>query len=263
MVSDGASARGGVSVSIRAEWARNDNNGDGQMERPNSASPTDDDDDDDSSVLVDVYSSVTKIGKNLGFSTAEIRRADGSRQLICRGSQIKFMPMGWLADTALSKYGWPMLSSFVDRYLSPRERETHRALSDCLESYRYRPGENSALFSRPEPVHASLGAPIHGGFQAVLLERAATDFVRERETEKLLRQQQEETSGFFELAGMSVDYLASARKGEAIEIRVETVWESSCEMVVRAQLYGFESGNLKSEGTLRFAKMVTQRETNS
>jgi len=187
---------------------------------------------------VNIVATVKKIGRNLGFCGAEIRDT-ASGDLVCFGSHVKYLPMGLLFDTALSSYGWKAATLYAQHFLS-EPLSNAPPLTDLFDSLR-EVSETTATFD-VEPIHASLGGPIHGGCQAVLMEMVATHVA-----EKHL-------GSHVALDSIQVEYM-SPPSSKTVELVTELVPYSettSDGLTMRVKLIG--DAKTKSEGILQFSK---------
>lgn len=245
---------------------------------------------------VDLEATVTKIGRNLGFvrgaiywhpggagassssSSQSKQQQPQKRRLLSHGSQVKYLPMGFLTDFALSQRGWPLTKLYSEHCLSdpesPPSTNVLESLQICPETTatthrfdeRLRNDENihnTIATFQATPAHASLGGTIHGGCQAVLMERAADEFVR-----RLLRKRPHHSAKLqsnpptsFQLESISVDYLSTPSRHVGLRV-VETipsspslVWlvqEPHSRLTLRVQLFNVADGRVSSEGLLRY-----------
>ena len=176
-----------------------------------------------------------KVGRNLGFTSAEIRDATTDR-MICHGSHIKFLPMGFLADTLL-QYGWPVLQWWYDlpSVTPPSSPQSNRStLKDVMSTF----DATTGTF-RVAPHHASLGGPIHGGCQAVLMELAATSVA-------------ESTFPGCYLQSISVEYLAKPTCKQ-VDTQVRVVHQELHLLTLQVTLLC--EGKAKAEGILKYIKI--------
>lgn len=218
VLSDPARSRAGVSVSLQLECGP----------AASKCRPGD---------LVNVISRTSKIGRKIGFAEAEVRDAK-SNELICFGTHVKYLPMGYLADFALSSYGWPLLMMYTDYVSSAEEDEKEDFLfEDGFGSFQMEENGNRGTFVASR-CHSSLGGPLHGGCQAVLMELAATR-VAEREL----------GASLVSLEYISVDYL-SPPNSKDVSLEVEPITQCNAGMTVRVKL--MTKGRCKSVGILRF-----------
>lgn len=188
---------------------------------------------------VNISTSVEKIGRNLGFCGAEIRDS-ATDNLICFASHIKYLPMGPLFDMALSSYGWKAATLYADHCLSPPLSNNIPPLTDVFDSLTFT-SDTTATFN-VLPIHASLGGPIHGGCQAVLMELVATQVAR-----------RQLDSDEVSLNSIQVEYM-SPPNSKTIELHTRVLSHSKAnnELVLRVTLVG--DGRTKSKGFLCFSE---------
>ena len=187
---------------------------------------------------VDIVAKVKKIGRNLGFTGAEVRDAGG---VVCCASHIKYLPMGFTTDMALSSYGWNAAILYSEYFLSPKPLHNIPSLSEVFDSLTF-VSDMKATFE-PSPIHASLGGPIHGGCQAILMELVATQVAK-----------RELATNAVELDAIYVEYM-SPPSSRTVELQVNVLphSESSAMTNLNVLLLG-EDGRAKSEGILRYSK---------
>ena len=230
VLADPGRGRPGVSVSLRTEWG------------PAALKCCD---------MIEIEAEVIKVGRNLGFTQAHVRDTK-SGELVCFGSHVKYLPMGFLGDLALSSYGWPVLKLYSDYYASPSLNAENKNtavppnLADVFDSFQVDQESTSASFI-PSSIHASLGGPLHGGCQAILMELAATHMVK---------QHLQTTSGSLNdykhvrLESMSVEYLSSP-KSKNIELRVKPISKQPMRhLTMNVEL--LSGGRMASKGVLQF-----------
>ena len=185
---------------------------------------------------IEITSFVQKTGRNVGYTKAEIRLVP-TGQLVCSGSHIKFLNFGYVGGFLFSSHGWPILKAYCD-YVSPTKEAlpipTLTELFLSLES----DGNSKATFSA-SPAHSSLGGPLHGGAQAVLLERAV---------ESVLPL---DSDTIFELDSMQMEYLSAPNFQPEIKM-TKTFTEIENQMVICAELWS--RGKLNSTGIFRYSK---------
>ena len=269
VLADPGRCRAGVSVSLSATWVGQEQEKEKEQAPASSITTNthdDDDDDDDSDraeqavQVIDVKATVKKIGNNLGFVDAEIfsvesdTKNNGQQQAICIASHVKYLPAGIVMDFLQSRYGWNITKMVYSG--GENRRRSADARSSLFESFKYEPENDRATF-HVSTIHSSLGGPIHGGCQAMLMEMAATEYVA-RQTAK--------SEEAYHLSSMNVNYLSRPSPKEVtLQVLDDTVQLSSAGkqapscFPVRVQLLC--DGNLKSEGLLTFAKKP--RETSS
>jgi acyl-coenzyme A thioesterase PaaI-like protein len=216
-------SRPGVSVSLRGEWAKNGH------------CPSEE---------VVISTSISKIGRNMGFVRAEVRDM-ATGHPICFASHIKYLPMGAFVDLMLSSYGWNATKLYTEHVLSSPNTGDPPPLEDLFESLQFE-SDNRATFQRSS-VHASLGGPLHGGCQAVLMELVASEVAK-----------RELGASAVQLDSMHVEYI-SAPNSKTIEVdaQVDSKDEAKSSVTLRVQLIG--GGKTKSEGRLRFSPVVVSQ----
>lgn len=205
--------------------------------------------DNNKDTVVELEATVTKIGRNLGFVRAEIYN-DNNKQLICYGSQIKYLPMGIVTDFALSSKAWELTKLFTNYCLKEPASHDSSAIN-LFDSFRWvvnpltsvsLPLNKTIASFSASTTHASLGGRIHGGCHGVLMERTANAFVEHLNPSKKLR-----------LESISIQYLASPPK--KVGIKVAEIIPGSIEngeLSLRVNLIGLEDGRIKSEGLLHY-----------
>ena len=187
---------------------------------------------------VDIVTNVQKIGRNMGFCNATVRdTATGG--LVCFASHVKYLPMGPLFDVALSSYGWKAATLYSEYFLSdpPSEAPPLTDLFDSLEFV----SDTKATFD-VLPIHASLGGPIHGGCQAVLMEMVGIQVAkREFGTDQV------------SLDSVQIEYMSSP-SSKTVELQAQVLprSEKSNRINMRIKLVG--DGKTKSEGVMCFSK---------
>jgi hypothetical protein len=187
---------------------------------------------------VDIVASTQKIGNNIGFSNATVKDAATNKHL-CYASHVKYLPMGPLFDMALSSYGWKATTLYAEHFLEHPVGAQETPLTDLFDSLTF-VSDTTATF-HVEPAHASLGGPIHGGCQAVLMEMVAAHVA-----ERLFNN--------VKLDSIQIQYMSPPRsKSGDIEIRTETLScnDATGDIISRVKLVGDE--RTKSEGILTFS----------
>lgn len=224
VLADDKRSRAGVSVALRSEWGP----------KRKLASRISD--------AVDITATVSKIGNNMGFCNAQVRDP-ASGELVCFGSHIKYMPMGFVTDFALKN--WNLTKLYSEYGLKDPEPQQHKAEIDSLFENNLRIDNfDTGRFSASK-AHSSLGGPIHGGCQAVLMERIGTEYA---------------TKCFGHAArldSISVDYMSPPRSKEVV-LKVDEIvhhqQESSLSAsTIRVRLVG-DDERVKSEGVLHFSQ---------
>jgi hypothetical protein len=218
---------------------------------------------------IDVVATVLKIGKNLGFVEAQVFDS-GSKRMLCRSSHIKYLPLGRVWDFVLSDPCWNVTQQYLDYFTKtpPAVLEgSMSSFSEVFESLEF-VSPNAAKF-QVSPVHASLGGPIHGGCQGILMELVAAPIARRDFLTELSRR--DSTQGEVaptvnaRLDSINVHYVSPPSIHE-VSIIVDAVCIESAEAVASSSVEGsavssityrvqiFSPGNkLNSVGTLRFS----------
>lgn len=238
VLADSKRSRAGKSVCLRAAW------------NPNRRQPMTGPEE------VEFVCQVKKIGRNLAFVGAEVRDS-GTKELICYGSHIKYMPMGVVIDFALSSTGWGLTKLYSTHVLSDPKPFSDNVTTDLFEPLQLcnddcdNDDATMATFT-PSKVHASLGGPIHGGCQAVLMEIAANEYAgRQQDPNKL------DGKTRLRLDSISVDYM-SPPKSKFVHLKVDqAVGRAACRdcdaLSLRVQLVGADDGRAKSEGSFNYS----------
>jgi acyl-coenzyme A thioesterase PaaI-like protein len=188
---------------------------------------------------IEIISHVQRTGRNLGFTKAEIRSVP-TGQLICTGSHIKFLNnYGRLGNFFLSSYGWPFFKGYCDIVLKDpaEELSTSQSLPELFASLENSDG--SSFSFRGSPALSSLGAPLHGGAQAVLMERAAEASLPADES--------------LVMDSMEVEYLSSPDLQPVLKSTQLPVTDGD-KVVVRVELSS--KGKLRSAGLFRYSRRV-------
>ncbi len=175
-----------------------------------------------------------KVGRNLGFTSAEIRDAATNR-MICHGSHIKFLPMGFLADYLL-QYGWLIIQWWygLPHFQPPAPQKERLSLHEVMSTF-----DTTTGSFRVKPYHASLGGPMHGGCQAVLMEMAASAVAESA------------MPGCY-LQSISIDYLAKP-SCPLVDTQVRVVHQDSFFLTLEVLLLC--EGKAKAEGILKYMNM--------
>jgi acyl-coenzyme A thioesterase PaaI-like protein len=228
VLGDEKRGRAGVSVALNAEWGPA-----AHHHRRRKNLPCD---------AVDIQATISKIGRNLGFVWAEIKDAS-TGELLCHGSHIKYLPMGPLMDFMQHINGRKLAIWYADNFLKYHPPVDDRPLADLFEPSFQMQSDTRATFQVGRE-HASLGGPIHGGCQAVLMELAAT--------EALKRTCPTMTAT---LDSIHVEYLSSPG-GKEVELVVELLPCSDSSPIVPVQVSLISKGRTSSTGLLRFTREV-------
>ena len=170
--------RPGVSVTMQAQWGK---------AHAKATTP--------SLEEVDIVTTITKKGRTLGFVRAEVRDPSNNDDVICYFDHIKYLPPGWMLGLMLTPVGRWCLDLY-SRYILPylmnnsskkkvsslhannnnyngKENETH---SRIMESFQ-KTSDMSATF-RFGPQHSNGFGGLHGGVQAILMERLGRTVAR-------------------------------------------------------------------------------------
>lgn len=193
---------------------------------------------------IEISSHVQKTGRNLGFTKAYIRLVP-SGELICCGSHTKFLNnFGVLGNVLLSSYGWPILKAYCDLVLKDsrdskvQESTTKTSLSEMFASLKS-DGKTSAIF-QASPAHSSMGGPIHGGAQAIILERAA---------ESVLPQNIDADN--FKMDSIQIEYISAPNFHPEVKL-TPLPSDDVSRLVISAELWS--RGKLNSASLLRYSK---------
>lgn len=247
--------------------------------------------------VVEFTATVKKIGRNIGFVGAEIRDV-ATNQVVCYGSHVKYMPMGVVTDFMLSSKGWGLTKLYSEHVLSVRtppmvltkdpvdsiiQTTTTATDHNLMDSFRVHnatknnAGPTFAASFTPSKEHASLGGPIHGGCQAVLMEMAANAYYNTSRIAHNNNNPHDQKPSELRLDSISVDYM-SPPKSKVVHLNVhdDDCYQhsaASCEAngdnnnnessqlsllqqqksLLRVQLKG-DDDRVKSEGLLHFSR---------
>jgi len=157
--------RPGVSVTMQSQW------GPGRADVEDGRPPPEE---------VDIVTTITKMGRTLGFVRAEIRDPSNNDSLICYFDHVKYLPTGWMFGMMLTPVGMWCLDPVL-RYIVPFFRnnkgssisnsnsnkdDDHARMMDSFQQT----SDTTATF-RWGPQHANGFGGLHGGVQAILMER--------------------------------------------------------------------------------------------
>jgi hypothetical protein len=249
VLADAKRGRAGKSVSFHAAW----NPDYDALSLPHHR-------DDDEASVIELSASVNKIGQNIGFVAAQVRNvtdtAAARNDVVCYGSQIKYLPMGNMADFALSSMGWEWTKLYSNHILSRKDTITSQPASDIYHSFQVIHGDDAdpavvAEFT-PSKEHISLGGPIHGGCQAVLMEMAAKAYFKTSALTATAREIKES----LRLDSMQVEYM-SPPKSKTIFLKVFPVVDApsslkSNRQSLCVQLLSSDQRKVQSQGLLHF-----------
>lgn len=184
---------------------------------------------------VSITARTRKVGRNLGFTSAEIRDVSTNR-MICHGSHIKFLPMGFVADYLL-QYGWPIIQWWYD--LPNYQPSPPRKKEEFMLAQAMAPFDATTGSFRVAPHHASLGGPVHGGCQAVLMELAASSVAESA------------LPGSY-LQSISIEYLAKPNSKQ-VDTQVRIMHQETNLLTLQVTLLC--EGKVKAEGILKYMKI--------
>lgn len=222
LLADPSRARPGVSISLnmhRRPGARNYKLGD----------------------PVVILSSTSKVGRNVGFAEAEIRSV-GSNELICYGSQVKYLPMSLIAELMLSSYGWPLTVFCADWYSKDsKDLTSDVTLADAMASFRFDDKQNCATFEAL-PLHASPGGPVHGGCQAILMELSG----------RVLAQRIFGPDAVIQMESITIECLAKPNK-KHVDLELDVMFQTDFNLTTRVKMLC--DGKVKSIGKLQFVQV--------
>lgn len=152
LIGDSKRRRFGVSINLRAEWAK--------FPSPSPIFP---------GQTIRINTTNSKIGKTIGFVRAEICDSKTGERLAL-GSHIKFLDMGPMMNFLLSF--WPLTKKVLTTLIPydvemEKQSKTKYQLPHLFQSLDLT--KDQPTFT-PDKIHSSLGGPLHGGCQAVLHE---------------------------------------------------------------------------------------------
>jgi hypothetical protein len=241
--------RPGVSVSMHTEW------GPGARSSPSLSDPWD-------ARAVDIVTTLTKKGQTMGFLRSEVKHPITS-EVICYYQHTKFLNPGWLLRILLSPQGmWCLekMSKYIFPFLvrsKPMQNESIRS-KQILESFEMS-GETTATF-RVGPQHTNGFGGLHGGVQAILMEKLGRIVAKKRLTLAMQEVNKEvnECPHQLNCERLLVSYQSSASKKLKIQAFVMDLQASertvSLRMVIeRDDNAPSNQSVLVSEGILNFA----------
>lgn len=153
--------RPGVSVTMQSQW------GPGAAAHHARSSSSDDDPEE-----VDIVTTITKRGRTLGFVRAEVRDPSNNDSLICHFDHVKYLPTGWVLGLMLTPVGrWclNLLLTYVLPLFRKEQDSTKEDFTGIMDSFA-QTSDTTATF-RFGPKHSNGIGGLHGGVQAVLMER--------------------------------------------------------------------------------------------
>lgn len=188
---------------------------------------------------VDIVSSVTRMGRNLAFCSAELRGLDGT--VHCRGAHVKYLPAdNFLLNTMLSStWAWPYMKAYFDRVpdIPPSDRdESLKALIDPHLNFK---GPGEATFD-VLTQHTNPFATLHGGCNAILLE-----MVGQQVADVLF-------DGPSQLSSMQVQY-HTVGKGQ-VEVKANVVSQNETDVLMHVLVKRLQDGRIISDGSLRWSR---------
>jgi len=165
--------RFGVSVTMQSQWGPGVPNTTGS--RDNRVLPKE----------VDIITTITKLGRTLGFVRAEVRDPSHNNSLICYFDHVKYLPTGWMMGILLTPVGMWCLNLYLQyRYVVPFVNKESRSNNNrceegvieqkqnydgIMDSFR-ETSDTTATFQFG-PQHSNGMGGLHGGVQAILMER--------------------------------------------------------------------------------------------
>jgi acyl-coenzyme A thioesterase PaaI-like protein len=199
---------------------------------------------------VDIINTVSKLGRTIAHTRTDFRCSTTSR-LIAFSSHVKYMPTGlvWL-DLLLRN------SKIHDFYIDYALRHTNipvyegKALATVISEHLDFPSATASTFTCTTEHTNPFGA-MHGGCQAILMERVALEFVQAKLADAGHQHQQ------LIVEAMQVEFLSAGQQGPLVVV-CESIGESYENgnrkgMHVRVQLRIKKNNRLCSEGKLRIS----------
>jgi len=191
---------------------------------------------------VHIVSSVTRMGRNLAFVSAELIGADGS--VHCRGSQVKFLPVdNMIMDYVLSSpSSWHYIKAYFDRIPNTPRTEHDISLNSLIDSHLLVDEPGVATFDVMRQ-HTNPYLGLHGGCHAMLME-----LVGQQLADDIL-------GGPCELSSMQVEYHTVAK--DQIDIRANVLSQNEDEIFMRVLILRPADGKIISDGSLRWKRHLT------
>lgn len=154
-----------------------------------------------------------------------------------------------MGNFLFSPYGWPLLRAYGDLANPPTAPAADasppvRTLTQLFASLECDASTGKATFTAG-PAHSSLGGPLHGGAQAVLLERAAESAIPSSSEEET------DSSAFHQLDSLHLEYMSAPDLTP--EIRMTKTAVDTSKMAISAELWS--RGKLRSTGIFRYSKL--------
>jgi len=171
--------------------------------------------------VVEILAKVDKIGRNLGFASFEARRVD-TGQRICIGYHTKFLPMGWLFETAMGPYLYPITRAAVMHFSSEKaENGEGQSLSDLLKIGVINDNGTSDSTSSSSKYtfnitddHWNAVGTLHGGCQAMIYEEVGR---RIMQAECSANSLSAADNNLLHLESIHIDYLTTESKGVTLD----------------------------------------------
>jgi hypothetical protein len=184
--------RPGVSVTMQSQWGPQKVASSSSSLPVETATDNGNDDDASSSMIlgekVDIVTTITKMGRNLGFVRAEVRDPS-TGGVICFFDHVKYLPPGWLFSIILTPIGRWFIDNIYLRYynniyhkrsvIAPTlnnnndhnndDNNNGNDYSGITDSFHIT-SDTTASF-RFGPQHTNGLGGLHGGIQAILMER--------------------------------------------------------------------------------------------
>jgi len=202
--------RPGVSVTMQSQW------GPGAAAHHARSSSSDKDLPEE----VDIVTTITKRGRTLGFVRAEVRDPSNNDSLICHFDHVKYLPTGWVLGLMLTPVGrWclNLLMTYVVPLFRKTQESTKEDFTGIMDSFS-QTSDTTATF-RFGPQHSNGMGGLHGGVQAVLMERLGKSVAQnELQNSGLLGGGMEHS---VECERLSVSYQSSASR--VLELRAHVL----------------------------------------
>lgn len=179
---------------------------------------------------IDIVAEVTKIGKNIGFVDAIV--LDEQDQMVFQGSHIKYLAsLGLAGEILTSPYGRSLADMYVNQIASAA-KGTPATMKEMFSGIEYETVTKANFAASRE--HASLGAPIHGGCQGILMEQAAQHYAQ-----SIFK------GGETVLQSLNIDFLSST--SSKVELVVDEIARTGNTCVLQVKLNS--RGRLVSQAT--------------
>jgi acyl-coenzyme A thioesterase PaaI-like protein len=239
--------RPGVSVTMQSQW------GPGRADVEDGRPPPEE---------VDIVTTITKTGRTLGFVRAEVRDPSNNDSLICYFDHVKYLPTGWMLGLMLTPVGMWCLD-LVLRYVVPSFRNNKESVSNSnsknddghariMDSFQ-QTSDTTATF-RWGPQHANGIGGLHGGVQAILMERlgrtvAQNELLKAANRTSNISNNKSSIHNNVECERLQVSYQSSASK--VLELRAHVIDPPAgeppqCDASVTLRIEILRSGGPKS-----------------